>query len=206
MDEIKKWEPSDSSLWVKNEEYEIYSDVPNFELEITQNVINDAIKYVKSKKKKIYTIFIKLYNDTTFVIIGTTNDFYDGILSGLYYHLNDTNADSPWKSFNEVLGVKCKILAIYKAIIVGKQLKNIKDNLMKNNTDNKLLHGKEIIKSNKKTVLKELSPFDKYINVDLKNIPYYIYKIHLPYIHNFQNIHHHQMMGHHQHNNNIYHT
>ena len=174
MNEIKLWQPSDTHHWVSENKYQIYTQLPTFELEITNDVLIDAKNYVKHETLRKYTIIIKLYKNNVSTLLGTTINFYDGILSGIYYKLydniKDKKSDTVWDIFgDDLIGVKCKIVAIYKGSVVGKALTIIKENLSKNNnicTDTK----NKVNKS-------KIDVFDKFINVDIDAQPYYVYQI-----------------------------
>lgn len=181
MDEIKKWKPvNNPDFWIKNGKYEKYKDVPNFELEITNSIIEDAKKYIKpvNDNEEKYTIVIKIFNDNMVNITNTTNDFYNGIVCGLYYKLFDTVKTkniSAWDVFENYIGVKCKILDIYKGTITGMAISKIKNELLKKEElYDKNNQKKENIKKNYN---EKVNIFDKYININLPLKIYYIYKI-----------------------------
>ena len=129
MINLKIWIPSSDALcWKKEKTYYKYIDVPTDEIVFTQELINEAKTYVYQKPTtQTHTyIYLQYYCGNIAKCTYTSSKLYESILSTIQFKIDDNlkkrGSYGPLNNFNSLIGIKCKIIAIYKGSALTKPM------------------------------------------------------------------------------------
>lgn len=197
--ETDEWTPDiNDNNWdiVKSSspKYFIYRNIPNIEITVTEELINEAKQFylqmkkdnAKSiydkndndmnniKKEKIYK-FIKIYDERTIPIISyTTNNLFNSVKSNLVAHFMNPKKNR-LNDFQKIEGIKFCLIGCYKGNIPTKELNNIKNNFLNKVGKNTIFNDPKEMINYYQTTMNKMINSDNLDDINKKT--YYIYRV-----------------------------